>query len=542
MSLSMLFALLSILAIAVAAQVWSKYRSTRGLRNLPGPPSGSLIAGNLPQIYGPFAGSFRSQLIYQYGKVVRIAGLFGGSQLLLSDVRALRNVLVENPDAYDSEDVLLALGRVTFGPGLVATTGDRHRVQRKIIEPAFTGSNMRKFFPSLQDLYMKLPQMLSLKANSPSGGIVDVAALLGKLSLESIGIVCFNHSFHALEYNTDDFVLALESYFPTLSKVQHLIVFLPILLRWVPSAVLRKVGELLPWRTLRELFQIVDVLHRHSSTIHRDLKNTPSDRGPNLPSNRAGIKSLASVLMHTNEQAQDDDRMPDEEIVAHISVLLFTGTDTSAALMSRILQLLSENPAAQDRLREELSSAEDLEYDTVMNLPYLDAIFKETLRMFPSVPLVTRQARVDTVIPFSEALRGRDGEDLHSVHVPKGTTIITDIAAVNLDETLWGEDAKIWKPARWIEGIPASVINSRLPSAYSHLLTFLAGRRYCPGMNFAHILTKSAIAYLIRNYTFEPSGDEIVWRSSVVALPTVKGHDQPALTMRVTVVQRSYVL
>jgi cytochrome P450 len=73
--------------------------------------------------------------------------------------------------------------------------------------------------------------------------------------------------------------------------------------------------------------------------------------------------------------------MPDNEIAAHISTFIFGGTDTTAALMARILQVLSTNPSAQARLREEIATAGRLDHDVVMSLPFLDAVFKETLRM-----------------------------------------------------------------------------------------------------------------------------------------------------------------
>ena len=54
--------------------------------------------------------------------------------------------------------------------------------------------------------------------------------------------------------------------------------------------------------------------------------------------------------------------------------------------------------------------------------------------------------------------------------IPKGTTVILDLAGVNMDEDIWGADAKVWRPERWLENIPESVAKSHVPSAYSHML------------------------------------------------------------------------
>ena len=65
--------------------------------------------------------------------------------------------------------------------------------------------------------------------------------------------------------------------------------------------------------------------------------------------------------------------------------------DTTSNALSRILHLLAQNPSVQDKLRGELNAATaggtaDLDYDGLMNLPYLDAVCRETLRVYASSP------------------------------------------------------------------------------------------------------------------------------------------------------------
>ena len=69
------------------------------------------------------------------------------------------------------------------------------------------------------------------------------------------------------------------------------------------------------------------------------------------------------------------------------STFIFAGHDTSTAAISRILHQLTLHPNVQDRLRKEVTEARsqygDLDYDTLMNLPYMDSVVRETLRVFP---------------------------------------------------------------------------------------------------------------------------------------------------------------
>jgi Cytochrome P450 len=75
---------------------------------------------------------------------------------------------------------------------------------------------------------------------------------------------------------------------------------------------------------------------------------------------------------------------------------LFAGTDTTSTALSRVLWLLSEHQDVQDRIREELAKARDtgetIDYDYLHNLPYLEAVCRETLRVYvPLGPTIASQ-------------------------------------------------------------------------------------------------------------------------------------------------------
>ena len=78
-----------------------------------------------------------------------------------------------------------------------------------------------------------------------------------------------------------------------------------------------------------------------------------------------------------------------------ISTFIFAGHETSSAALSRVLHQLTLHQDVQDKLRKEVSDARaqsgDLDYDTLMNLPYLDAVVRETLRVFPPIPVLLRR-------------------------------------------------------------------------------------------------------------------------------------------------------
>ncbi len=114
--------------------------------------------------------------------------------------------------------------------------------------------------------------------------------------------------------------------------------------------------------------------------------------------------------------ATDAEKHTDEELVAQMSYVLpacpfrrtsvlttiiafprstfiLAGMDTTSNALSRILHVLAQNPTAQDRLRAEITEAcggEDLAYDDLVKLPYLEAVCRETLRLHAPVQFVKR--------------------------------------------------------------------------------------------------------------------------------------------------------
>ena len=75
----------------------------------------------------------------------------------------------------------------------------------------------------------------------------------------------------------------------------------------------------------------------------------------------------------------------------------------------------------------------------------------------------------DIVLPLYEPVKYKDGTTASEIVVPSGTKILMNIRACNTNPAIWGEDAHEWKPERWLEPLPKSVDDARIPGIYSHL-------------------------------------------------------------------------
>ena len=79
------------------------------------------------------------------------------------------------------------------------------------------------------------------------------------------------------------------------------------------------------------------------------------------------------------------------------------------------------------------------------------------------------RTRKDSILPLSTPIIGLDGREIHDIPVPNGTGIIISIYAANRNSEIWGPDSYEWKPERWLNPLPETVTNARIPGVYSNL-------------------------------------------------------------------------
>ncbi|KAL0132780.1 hypothetical protein PUN28_000481 [Cardiocondyla obscurior] len=97
---------------------------------------------------------------------------------------------------------------------------------------------------------------------------------------------------------------------------------------------------------------------------------------------------------------KDDTPLTDEELRAQVDTVMFAGHDTTSIGITWTLFLLGNNPEYQEKVHEELKevfgdSESPASIKEISELKYLERVFKETLRMFPSVPIVSRKLSED---------------------------------------------------------------------------------------------------------------------------------------------------
>ncbi|MCJ1462955.1 hypothetical protein MMC07_001559 [Pseudocyphellaria aurata] len=158
--------------------------------------------------------------------------------------------------------------------------------------------------------------------------------------------------------------------------------------------------------------------------------------------------------------------------------ILLAGRDTTACLLSWTFHLLLRHPRALERLRQEINSVSVNNADSgrpdLKKMTFLANVLKETLRLFPSVPVNTRTAHQTTTLPVGG---GPDGQS--PVLVRRGENVAFCVYAMHRRKDLYGDDAEDFRPDRW-EDEDLPLYRDSVNAAWGYL-PFSGGPRVCLG-------------------------------------------------------------
>jgi len=305
----------------------------------------------------------------------------------------------------------------------------------------------------------------------------------------------------------------------------------------------RAIVELIPSAHIKRIRDIIDVLHDTSVEIFETKKEALRQGDQALAAQIGRGEDIISILMRANMKASEEDKLSETELLGQVTSLTFAATDTTSTALSRIFHLLALHKDVQAKVRKEILEAkkenggEDLSYDTLVSLPYLDAICRETLRLYPPVSVIQRETRQDIVLPLAVPIKGTNGKEINALPIPKGTRVQVSVIGSNRNSEMWGPDVYEWKPERWLNPLPESVTNARIPGVYSHLLTFNGGGRSCIGFKFSQLEMKVILVLLLEKLEFSLSDKNIVWQMTPIVTPNVDMESTiPTLPMKLSLV------
>ncbi|EIW74059.1 cytochrome P450 [Coniophora puteana RWD-64-598 SS2] len=407
------------------------------------------------------------------------------------------------------------------------------------MNPAFGPAHIRALTDIFNAKSVKLRDTLMDEIrNIASSNGIDVTVWLSRMTLDAIGLAGFNYSFDAL--NVNERPNELSEAFNHMVQTAQDINLLTVLQGFIPPL---RVISTAQTRVIKKSQQTMTRIGRH---LLRDAKaaiRAESDTKTIEKSNVKG-KDLLSLLVRANTATDipDSQRMDDEDVLAQVPTFLAAGHETTSTATTWALYALTQNKAAQTKLRDELLTmdTENPSMDALNALPYLDMVVRETLRLHAPVANSIRVATKDDVIPLETPVVDRYGVQRHEIRIQKGDSIWVPILAVNRSKEIWGEDAHEFRPERW-ESTPEAA--HQIPGVWGNMLTFIGGPRACIGYRFSLVEMKSLLFALVRAFEFDLAvpASEVSKRNVVVTRPLITSDPEEGRQFRLPLIIRPFV-
>ncbi|KAI9899078.1 hypothetical protein N3K66_005539 [Trichothecium roseum] len=460
---SWLYAALLLLAcVAVVKQVHQWYR----LRHIPGPR----WAGWTPwwQLSRALSGQYHEKLKEvsdQYGPLVRI----GPNQLLCTDPDVLRRMssvrsMYTKGDFYDS-------GRIIPGVDNVVSMRDEdeHKAMRGRMWAAYVGKENEgfSFEPGMDRQLLAFVDLLKRKYVSTDWQTrpVDLAEKTQFFALDAIGDVSMGAPFGYLAYDEDlyQYNEINESSLPVMNMVSVLPWLTKIVHKWPLRLLLPKEGDQVGFGRLMSL-----------ATRYVDSRLEP------------GAAPVQDMM-----QAHINNGMDRNELIQQVLIFLIAGSNSTAHALRMTLLSLITSPTAYTSLVSEIAAASGsgkasspITWAESQVLPYLGAVVKEGMRMWPPVAGLGFKR-----VPVN-------GDSIGGYFIPGGTEIGQGFHGVGRSKAVWGDDADVFRPERWL-GRGDEELRRMTAAVDTH---FGHGKYSCLGKPIAMMELHKAVFELLRHF------------------------------------------
>ncbi|CAL7950313.1 unnamed protein product [Xylocopa violacea] len=350
-----------------------------------------------------------------------------------------------------------------LGEHLFALEPKRWRPLRMKLSPTFTSGRLKEMFPLVVECAGNLEKYLDrvAKRNDP----VECREVAAKFTTDVIGSCAFGISMNALSNEESEFrKMGKRLFMPCLKQS------LRDMCRQFMPFVYNQFGSALQPEGVDQFLKNV-------------VRDTMKYREENNITRPDFINTLIELKNHPDKL--ENVELTNALLTAQAFVFFAAGFETSSTTMAHALYELAQHQDIQDKLREEIRETYQkndgvLTYQAIKDMKYLDKVFKETLRKYPVLPLLTRNASEKYTFKGTK------------ITVEKGTKLWIPVYGIQKDPNVY-PDPENFDPERFNDVAEAT----RHPMAY---LPFGSGPRNCIGSRFAYYQSKVGITTIIRNH------------------------------------------
>ncbi|XP_054694263.1 thromboxane-A synthase isoform X1 [Grus americana] len=427
-----------------------------------------------------------TKLITEYGPV---CGYYIGRQMfvVVSTPEMIKQILVTDFSNFTNRTKPSLISKPMLD-SILCLRDDRWKYVRSLLTPAFSNTKLKEMTPLINQACDVL--LCNLKVYADSGKAFDIQRCYNCFTLDVVGSVAFGTEVDSQKNPDDPFVKNCRTFFEMSLFRPLLILILSFPFIMIPLL------RILPNKKQKELngFFIQTI---KNAIVFRDQQDAAERRRDFLQwmlDSRGSADAISpSAASRQNEEplagrAPSENiqkTLTDDEIAGQAFLFLIAGYQTTTSTLSFATYLLATNPGCQEKVLQEVNefSAKHMvpDYQNVQELPYLDMVIAETLRMYPPAFRFTREAAKDCVVLGQR--------------IPAGAVIETAVGHLHHNPEFWPEPEK-FIPERFTE----EAKKERHPFAY---LPFGAGPRGCIGMKMGLLETKITLLRILQKFQFK---------------------------------------
>ncbi|XP_028163543.1 cytochrome P450 4C1-like [Ostrinia furnacalis] len=363
--------------------------------------------------------------------------------------------------------------RNVIGNGGIFAPVSIWRRRRKILVPTFSPKIVETFVEVFSKQSEKLANILASSANI---GEVRMWTFLSTYTLDSVCETTMGVKINSLENPDTPFLVAM-------TNMLHLVCerFFHIWLQ--PNWMYR----LFPQHKKHDYY--LKSVHNFADEVikkkREEVKNNTQNETETKSEFDLSNYQTKTFLDHLIKLSGGDEGYTNVELREEILMLAVAGTDTSAVAVGFTMKLLAKYPHIQEQVYQELheifgNSDRRLVKEDLPRLKCMDRVVRETMRLFPPVPLIARQVVEDIKLPSGHIL-------------PAGGTISISIWGAHRDPKYWGPNAEEFDPDRFLP----ERFNLTHPCSF---MPFSQGPRNCVGYQYAMMSIKTVLSAVLRRY------------------------------------------
>lgn len=403
---------------------------------------------------------FVQRMTADLGGVAHV-NMMGINLFFISEPAVIREVLIQYGDKLHRDPFTSRVFRRFMGNGVFMAEGKDWRRQRKLVQPAFHATRIRDY----TEIMAAATQQM-VKGWQPDQVVVLDEALT-QLTLDIIAKTMF-------DIDLAEDVARIGRWMKEILTVGEAQLKMPMLPpQWLPTP-----GNLRQRAALRNV-------KSHLRQIIAQRAAASEDRG-----------DLLSMLL--NARDEEGDPMPEDQLLDECVTLFVAGHETTAAALTWAWYLLAQHPPVMAQLRAEVDrvlGGRQISFADLNQLPYLEAVVKETLRLYPPAFGFGRQV----MQPFTAL----------GYHFPRKAVLLFSSYTTHRRPDLWREP-EAFRPERFLD-----VENS--PDRYTYF-PFGVGSRICLGNMFAMLEAQVILASMLQKIELTPVNHDPVIMDTLITL------------------------